>query len=54
MPTPPHVIAYRVVTVALATVILAAVGFGLAGRGPLGVLGADLHAASTQSTGMAP
>ncbi len=54
MTTPPHVIAYRVVTVALATVILVAAGFGLAGRGPLGALGTHLRAASSQSTGGAP
>ncbi len=54
MSTPPHVIAYRVVAVTLATVILVVVGFGLAGRGPLGALGTHLRAASTQSTGVAP
>lgn len=54
MTTPPHVIAYRVVTVALATVILVVAGFGIAGRGPLGALGTHLRAASTQSTGTAP
>jgi len=54
MTTPPHVIAYRVVTVALATVILVVAGFGLAGRGPLGALATHLHTVSTQSTGTAP
>jgi hypothetical protein len=42
MTTPLHVIAYRVITVALATMILVVVGFGLVGRGPLGALGAHL------------
>jgi len=54
MTTPPHVIAYRVITVALATVILVVVGFGLAGRGPLGALGTHFRSASSQSTGAAP
>jgi hypothetical protein len=54
MRTPPHVIAYRVITVTLATMILVAVGFGLAGRGPLGALGTHIRAMSTQSTGAAP
>jgi hypothetical protein len=54
MPTPPHVTAYRIVTVALATVVLAAAGFGLAGRGPLGALGTHLHVTSTQPAGTAP
>lgn len=54
MRTPPHVVAYRVISVTLATMILVVVGFGLAGRGPLGVLGTHLRAASTQSTGVTP
>jgi hypothetical protein len=54
MTPPPHVITYRVITVALATVILVAAGFGLAGRGPLDALGTQLRAASTQTTGTAP
>ena len=54
MTTPPHVIAYRVITVALATMILVVVGFGLAGRGLLGALGPHLRSVSTQSTGAAP
>jgi len=54
MSTPPHVIAYRVITVTLATLILVVVGFGLAGRGPLGALGTHLRTPSTQSTGVAP
>lgn len=37
-PTPPHVVAYRTVVATAAWLILLAVGFGLAGYGPLAVL----------------
>jgi hypothetical protein len=40
MKTPPHVVIFRVVTTAVTVLILVAVGFGAAGRGPLGSLGA--------------
>ncbi|MGH3156768.1 MAG: hypothetical protein ACRDNF_09370 [Streptosporangiaceae bacterium] len=33
--TPPHVVAYRAVTVAITVLLLLLVGFGLAGHGPL-------------------
>jgi hypothetical protein len=39
MKTPPHVIIYRLVTVAITVLILTAIGFGVASRGPLGSLG---------------
>jgi hypothetical protein len=38
MRTPPHVVAYRLVTSALAVLILVWVGVGMAGHGPLGAL----------------
>jgi hypothetical protein len=38
MRTPPHVIAYRSVTVAITLMILLFAGLGLAGYGPLAVL----------------
>lgn len=40
MKTPPNVVIYRIVTVAITGVILLAIGFGLASHGPLGGLGA--------------
>jgi len=38
MRTPPHVVAYRLVTSALAVLILMSVALGLAGYGPLTAL----------------
>jgi hypothetical protein len=38
MRTPPHVVAYRAVTSVITAMILASVGFGLAGHGPLTAL----------------
>ena len=38
MRTPPHVIAYRSVTVVITLMILLSAGLGLAGYGPLAVL----------------
>lgn len=35
MTTPPHMVAYRAVTVILTLAILAGIGLGLAGLGPL-------------------
>jgi hypothetical protein len=43
MRTPPHVVAYRSVTVAVAALILLAVALGLAGDGPL----ASLHSVAS-------
>jgi len=40
MRAPPHVIAFRVITVTITVLILLTVGLGLASRGPLGSLGA--------------
>lgn len=40
MKTPPHVVAFRLVTVTIAVLILLAIGLGLAGWGPFGSLGA--------------
>ncbi len=54
MRTPPHVIAYRVITVTIASAILLAVAFGLARQGPLGGLGPHIGFATTQSGGIAP
>ena len=36
--TPPHVVAYRSVTATIATLLLLALGFGLAGYGPFAAL----------------
>lgn len=36
--TPPHVVAYRSVTAAIAVLLLLSFGFGLAGYGPLSPL----------------
>jgi hypothetical protein len=38
MRTPPHVVAYRSAAAALTVVILASIGLGLAGDGPLAAL----------------
>ena len=38
MRTPPHVVAYRSVTSAIALLIVLSVGLGLAGYGPLATL----------------
>jgi hypothetical protein len=38
MKTPPQVIIYRLITVTVAVAVLLMLGFGLAGRGPLGSL----------------
>jgi hypothetical protein len=40
MKTPPQVIIFRLVTVTVTAAILAAIGFGVAGWGPLGGLDA--------------
>jgi hypothetical protein len=40
MKTPPHVVICRLVTVSITVLILLAIGFGVASRGPLGALGA--------------
>jgi hypothetical protein len=40
MKTPPHVVICRLVTVTITVLILLAIGFGVAGRGPFGGLGA--------------
>jgi hypothetical protein len=38
MTTPPLIIAYRAITVVIALAIIALVGLGMAGHGPLGGL----------------
>ena len=43
MRTPPHVVGYRLVTSALAVLILVSTGFGLAGYGPLDALHQVAH-----------
>lgn len=43
MRTPPHVVAYRSVTVALAVLILLSIGLGFAGYGPLATLHRVAH-----------
>jgi len=40
MKPPPQIVIFRVVTVTITALILLTVGLGLAGRGPLGALGA--------------
>ena len=40
MSTPPHVVVFRVVTVAVTVLVLLGLGLGLAGRGPLAGLAA--------------
>jgi hypothetical protein len=40
MKTPVHVVVFRAIAVTITVLILLAVGFGLASRGPLGGLGA--------------
>jgi len=36
--TPPHIVAYRLVTAAIAVLILLSLGLGLAGYGPVSAL----------------
>jgi len=40
MKPPPQIVIFRIVTVTITALILLTVGLGLAGRGPLGGLGA--------------
>lgn len=47
MRTPPHVVVFRVVTVAITLLVLLGLGLGLAGQGPFAGLAAQATQAAT-------